>query len=74
MRKREIKIYGSFEEQEEDRWNKIIHSSLEERWVAFWRLRDFHKKFFREFFGDNTEETQPSKAKKKIIISKPEWM
>jgi hypothetical protein len=70
MRKREIKIYGSFEEQEEDRWNKIIHSSLEERWVAFWRLRNFHK----NFFGNNVEETRPVNAKKKIIISKPEWM
>jgi hypothetical protein len=69
MAKREIKFYKSFEELDRDRLREILDSTLQERWDAFWNLRKFHKHMFPE-----SSDSSLTNKKKKLIISKPEWI
>ena len=70
MRKKQMRIVGSYEEMEAHRLNENIQSSLEERWEAFWSLKRFHKLWF------STEDSVKADvhAKKQLVISKPEWI
>jgi hypothetical protein len=65
-KKKRIKVYKTFEELEEDRFLLGIEMSLQERFEAFLKMRRFHEQLFP------AEEKQTSK--KRIIISKPEWI
>lgn len=52
MERKKIKVFGSFEELDQDQLDMSIESSLEERWEAYWKLRRFH----RSLFPDAIEE------------------
>lgn len=69
MKKKEIKIYQSFEELNAEQLRKNIEMTLQERWDAFWDLRKLHD----ELFG-RAEEPTTDDGKKRIIISKPDWL
>ncbi|CAG5070498.1 hypothetical protein DYBT9623_03043 [Dyadobacter sp. CECT 9623] len=67
---KKIKVYESFEALDADQLRQNIESTLEERWEKFWQLRKFHKELFPESVKSNVSLN----GKKKIIISKPEWI
>lgn len=67
MERKKIKVFGSFEELDQDQLAMNIESSLEERFEAHWKLRRFHKALFQEIGEDMI---YPG-ASSKMIFSKP---
>lgn len=67
MERKKIKVFGSFEELDQDQLDTSIESTLEERWEAYWKLRRFHKALFREI----GEDMVYPEAIRKMIFSKP---
>lgn len=66
MERKKIKVFGSFEEVDQDQLEVHIESSLEERWNSYWKLRKFHRALFREI----GEDMLYPEAIKKLILSK----
>jgi hypothetical protein len=67
MERKKIKVFGSFEELDQDQLEMNIESSLEERWESYWKLRRFHRLLFREI----VEDMLYPEAIRKLILSKP---
>ena len=68
--KKKITFFKSFEEMNDHKLNQQIHSSLQDRWDAFWKLKKFHEQFF-----PMENAAKPEKQSRKgLIISKPEWI
>ncbi|MCF0058408.1 hypothetical protein [Dyadobacter sp. CY356] len=65
-KKKRIKVFKTFEELEDDQFQINIEMSLQERFDAFLKMRIFHEQIFP------SEKT--AATKKRIIISKPEWI
>jgi hypothetical protein len=70
-KKKRIKIYDTFEELEADQVQIGIEMSLQERFEAFFKMRKFHDRLF--LAPDNGSDSD-GKNKKRILISKPEWI
>jgi hypothetical protein len=67
MERKKIKVFGSFEELDQDQLEMNIESSLEERFEAYWKLRRFHEALFQEI----GEDMIYPEAVSKMIFSKP---
>ncbi|SDG86337.1 hypothetical protein SAMN04487996_12477 [Dyadobacter soli] len=67
MERKKIKVFGSFEELDQDQLEMNIESSLEERWESYWKLRRFHRLLFREI----GEDIVYPEAVRKLILYKP---
>jgi len=67
MERKKIKVFGSFEELDQDQLEMTIESSPEERWESYWKLRKFHRLLFREI----GEDMLYPEAIRKLILSKP---
>lgn len=65
-KKKRIKVFKTFEELEDDQFQINIEMSLQERFDTFLKMIIFHDQLFP------SEKT--SATKKRIIISKPEWI
>lgn len=68
--KKRIKIFKNFEELEADDIKMNLDMTLQERFDAFWKMRQFHE----QVFGDGQSIKKDPSAKKKLIISKPGWL
>ncbi|MCE6992256.1 hypothetical protein [Dyadobacter sp. CY323] len=58
MKKKELKIYQSFQELELDQIRAGVEMSLEERWNAFWKLRKFHEEVFPAPASESLDDSQ----------------
>ncbi|MCF0073666.1 hypothetical protein LZD49_24520 [Dyadobacter sp. CY261] len=67
MERKKIKVFGSFEELDQDQLELNIKTTLEERFEAYWKLRRFHKALFQEI----GEDMVYPEASIKLIFSKP---
>lgn len=70
-RKKQIKVFNSFQELEADELKRGINMSLQEHFETFFKMREFHNLFFSE---EKIDKTINDSSKKRIIISKPEWI
>ena len=70
-RKKQIKVFNSFQELEADELKRGINMSLQERFETFFKMREFHNLFFSE---EKIDKTINDSSKKRIIISKPGWI
>ncbi len=68
--KKRIKIFESFAALELDEIRSVQETTLQERFEAFWKMRQYH----RQLFGDGVDNLgKAGRLKKRITFSKPEW-
>ena len=53
-RKKQFKVFNSFQELEADELKRGINMSLQERFETFFKMREFYNLFFSEEKIDNT--------------------
>jgi hypothetical protein len=70
MKKKEIRFYESFEQLDLEELRQNLDSSLEERWEKIWQLQ----KLYDSLFPAIPQADQSAVKRKRIIISKPEWI
>jgi len=70
-KKKNIKVFKSFRELDEDQLKQNLAMSLEQRWEAFWKMQRNHKQLFSNETNGTAGNTE---TKRRIIFSKPKWI